>query len=818
MSPRTVRLILGVTLVVGLLFLGRWTAGLLADRWWASQVSPAAAAFVTDWTLVRVSLEAIGVVTACAWFVGHLLVVYRAIGSVQIHRQLGNLEIREAINTRVLEAISIAAGFLLGLVVGQGVGEWAPEIILALRAVPYGQADPLLGRDIGFYVTRLPFWRLLHGHLLLLVLLALAGVLALYVVIGAVAWRDRRPAINGHARAHLGLLSAMLALVILWGHLLEPSELVAGVGPPLHDGLFEYRTVTAQVLAGPALAAAVLSLVWVWRGQHTLMAAGWILVFASSLLGRHIVPALSAGGGPSPVEPAVRRRFDQLAYGMVGIRDSSFLRTDSTPAPPRPAGLWPPNLVPAATGDSGRTIALDRALLPAGRRLRPVWLVVRSQRDESATVRILADNQTEATGRPLLIQQDDTLALAGAHLQLALPARAVWPGPRDVVLDSAQGGVEVGTGLRRIALAWALQRGALLGGVSRDTRAFWYLDPVTRLTRLAPFAVWGTPVPRLVGGELVWLSDGYLASATFPASARVRWRGQDVGSLRAAFVGVVRAGSGATRIFLRHTADDVLGKAWRSVAEGLIEPASAIPPEIGRAVPYPLELLAAQSQVLEHDYWGIGRRPGGAESAASPGPRADAVWEPDSSGVQYVIPFVRPPERQVSAVLRARMVDGWETLRIVRLDSIVSLPEAATLDNRWARFPTFQQLRDSVERSGARLESSPVRYWLTPAGLGAYQTHFAIGQGQEPVLVWLSVALADRRGAGHDLDEAWQNLLGVSAPLVSAAERGVILQEARRHLMAAESALRRGDLEAFARAFEALRRTLRPETVPTERR
>jgi hypothetical protein len=164
------------------------------------------------------------------------------------------------------------------------------------------------------------------------------------------------------------------------------------------------------------------------------------------------------------------------------------------------------------------------------------------------------------------------------------------------------------------------------------------------------------------------------------------------------------------------------------------------------------------------------------------------------------------------------MVDGWETLWMVRLDSIVSLPEAATLDNRWARFPTFQQLRDSVERSGARLESSPVRYWLSGAGLGAYQTHFAISQGQQPALVWVSVGLADRRGAGHDLDEAWQNLLGVSAPLIAAAERGAILQEARRLLLAAEAALRRGDLEGFARAFDALRRTLRPEAEPAPRR
>ena len=90
--------------------------------------------------------------------------------------------------------------------------------------------------------------------------------------------------------------------------------------------------------------------------------------------------------------------------------------------------------------------------------------------------------------------------------------------------------------------------------------------------------------------------------------------------------------------------------------------------------------------------------------------------------------------------------------------------------------------------------------------LGAYQIHFARHDAAPPAVAWISLALGDRRGAGHDLEEAWQNYLGLSAPIISATERGTVLFEIRRHLVAADAALRRGDLEMFGRQWEAIKR------------
>ncbi|MBA3892294.1 MAG: hypothetical protein H0X69_01165, partial [Gemmatimonadales bacterium] len=75
MNRRGRRLIAAIAGVVALLFVGRWAAGLLADRRWAAQISPAAVDFLTDWHVLRLTLDLTGFLLASAWFIGHLLIV-----------------------------------------------------------------------------------------------------------------------------------------------------------------------------------------------------------------------------------------------------------------------------------------------------------------------------------------------------------------------------------------------------------------------------------------------------------------------------------------------------------------------------------------------------------------------------------------------------------------------------------------------------------------------------------------------------------------------------------------------------------------------
>ena len=803
MNPRIVRATVAVSVIVLLLFAGRWTSSFLAEGWWARQFSPEAAHFVGRWTLVSGLLELGGVLVACAWFIGHLLLVYRAIGSVQINRRLGNLEIQEALNLRSLAVFCIGGGLLLGLLAGRGVGDWTGTILLARSGLTYGELDPLLGRDFGFYLARLPLLERLQGLVLLLTVLALGGAVTLYALIGAIRWIDRSLAINSHARWHIGALAVLLGLVLAWGHSLEPYRLAGGSFGSVHDGLFGLRQLIAAGLTGTAIAAAVLSLWWAVRGGNLLFGSVWAILAAGLLLGHYVIPALVSPRTAASIPDDKRRHLDQLAYGMTAMRDSSLVHGDGPPAPPQPAALLTPTIVADVTaGDSSRVAALDRSSVVGERGPVPAWIVVRSRPPDVAGVLVVRDDRTLITGQVALLPG---LPEPPSALTIPLGPQAVWPRGRAIVVDTIPGGVEIGSGLRRLALAWALQSTAVLGPLPSNASAFWHLDPADRIAQLAPFATWGAPRPRIYDGELIWLLDGYLPLPLFPGASRLEWRGRRIGGLHATFLAIVEAQNNRVRIFLRHGAGEI-GKRWQSLSGGLVEPATAIPSDVVRSLAYPPELLEAQLRVLGQPHWGIGVLPGRSQSVGVSGAPQEASWKADTSGVAVTIPFLSSSQRLVSATVVAAVSDGWEVLRVLRIDSLLALPDPATLQGGWGRFPTFQQLRDSTEREGARLEAGPVRYWSDPSGLGAYQVQFARREGAPPALVWVSFAQGERRGAGHDLEEAWQNLLGLGAPLIGGSRHAVGLTEIRRLVARADSALRAGDFELFGRHWASIRR------------
>ncbi|MEO7136977.1 MAG: UPF0182 family protein [Gemmatimonadales bacterium] len=808
MSRRGQRLTAALAGLVALLFVGRWTAVLLADRWWAAELSPAAAEFLTDWHVLRLTLELAGCLIASAWFIGHLLLVYRAVGTVQIRRNVANLEFREALTPGTLLTVAVASGALFGLLVGVGASGWWREVSLAWQGVTYRIGDPLLGRDLGFYIAQLPVWHAVHGFLFLLILLALSGVVALYMLVGAIRWIERRPAINDHARAHIGWLLAALALTLAWGYLIEPYEVMAESVDLLDEPSWRTGQIVSPVLAGVALAAGAVSALWATRPRHTLALAGWIMLGSASLVGHWLLPSLLGGSAAPMVEPRTMEQLERIAYGLEGLRDTR-LEPISQPTPPAVPSLWNPEIVARLLpADSTRLLAIDPALLTRQGKRRPVWLVVRSNPGGRVVLWAIADNRVSRSGEPLFHRLSDTLSHLSPAALLELPADLLLPDAPDYRLRQGGGpGVPVGSWPRRLVLAWALQAGELLGAVPPGSRIDWHLSPQDRLVRLAPFADWSAPTARVINGQLIWLLDGYLASGTFPLTGRVTWRDRRVGSVRAAFLGTVNAETGATRVFLQPGAD-ALAETWAGLSHGVVEPGSAIPEVVLRAAPYPAELFRIQAQELEHTPWKAGSLGGGTGQSSAEPPRPQVGWAADTSGPRLVSTFESPGERRLSAVLIGSRDEGRTHLQLVRLDSTTTLPIKGVLANRWANFPSYDALNDSIGEDGGKLEAGPVRVDIGPGGPVAYQGHYAARPPGGMVLVWVSVAARDRLGAGRTLHEAWSNLLGTTVPAPPGTAQSGRLEEAKRWLEIADSALRIGDWSEFGRAWSTLRSVL----------
>jgi hypothetical protein len=802
------RLIAAIAGIVALLFIGRWAAGLLADRWWAAQISPAAVDFLTDWHILRLTLDLAGFLLASAWFIGHLLIVYRAVGSVQVRRNVANLEFREALTPGVLLTIAVGAGTLLGLLVGTGGAERWQQVALAWQGVSYGAADPLLQHDAGLYVAQLPAWRLAHGFSLLLVVLALGIVFGLYVLVGAVRWMEGRPAINDHARAHLGWLLTGFALTLVWGYFLEPYELVAGLGRPVDLATWNATTLASPLLVGVALATAGLSAAWALRPRHALAAAGWIVLSLASLVGHWMVPPALDGKGEPAAPAATVDRLNRMAYGLETLAEQRIAAGE--PAPPRAPSLWSAETIRhLAAIDSNEVLAVDPAVLTVRGARRPVWLAVRTAPNGRTSVTAIADDRVGRLGQPLFYASSDTQPRSDRVEYLDLGLDAFRPDAPVYRLEPPERkGVTVGGWPRRVMLAWALQAGGLLRRLPPESKVDWRLSPDERLRTLAPFARWGAAVPRIVNRSLVWIAEGYVAPRTFPLSVRLTWRGREIGALEAGFLATVDAFTGATRIYLRPGGNG-LAAAWAAAARGVVEPASAIPDAVQRAAPYPLELFRAQATYLERTAPQLGSLGGPASARRGEPPATDFGWSPDTAGPVRLAIYERATERRLGGVLAAGPPGTGEGIRLFRFDSAGALQSRATLENRWSHFATYDALSDSIGDDGGKLERGSVRIELGPGGPVAYQSHFARLPRGGMLLSWISIAAAgDRLGAGRTLREAWSNLQGASVPSIAGSAQATRLEEARRYLERADSALRTGQWAAFGQAWRGLREAL----------
>jgi uncharacterized membrane protein (UPF0182 family) len=790
-SRRRRGLLTGLAAAIVLLFAGRWVASYLADIWWAEQFSPAARSFVSSVRLLRLAIDGAAVLIAATWFIGHLTIVVRAVGSVQIPRHVANLEFREAVRHDFLLAGAIGTGLVLGLLIGLDASAHWPTVILAWQGVRSGVVEPLLGHDTGLYLTQLPLWRVLHEFVFALVVIATALAATLYGVIGAVRIARRRVAINDHARAHLGLLLAGLALTLAWGYALEPFELVASFEGAPTAGEFRRVSVTAPALTGVALMVSALSALWSFRPRHALAAAAWAILVAASVAGHHVAP-LVARGDIAPAAPdSVVRELESAAYDLAAVREDS-----------------PPVLLPAPLfdADAARQIfaaqeevaTIDAGSIVTGALQQPAWLVLTGTRDAPARLVAVAADRAGGAGGPLFYRPGDSLAYPSPYAAVTMSQGAVRPGaPRYFVGELAHG-VAVGAVPRRLALAWALQAGELLGPVPASLRIDWALSPGQRLASLAPFASWSSVRARIVDGSALWIADGYLTAQGHPLVEPATWRGGRAGFVHAAFLGVVDATTGATRIFLRDEADP-LAAAWAKISDGVVESSSAVAPLVAQAAGYPPELFAVQAEVL-------GTRPDGPGRPAVPrqgGRVVQAAW--DTSGTDVLlVPFHAGDGSQVTSLLSAT---GGAPPVLSPLDN--GLPAARALERRWARFATFAPIQDSILGAGAGLRASDVHYWTTPEGLGALQVHTAARPGARPAIVWVTVAAGRRLGAGRSFPEAWENLQGAMTAAPSGTTQGA-LSEARQWMRLADEALRRSDWAAFGRAFDALRGVLQP--------
>ncbi len=792
---------MGVIVVV--LFVGRWTAGFLAERWWAATISPAASRFVSNWQLLGLLLDAVAVLTASVWFALQALLVTRSVVSVQVAHRVGDLQLRELVPTRLLVGIAVAAGVLLGLIAGTGAHAWREPIVLAWQGVRYGVTDPLLGRDLGVYVAQLPAWDLAHRFAALLAVLALALCTTLYTAIGGVRRERLSVALHPDAQRHLGSLLSVVALVIAAGYLLAPLHIVLHASGAASPADVQLRIHLAQFMSGIAFATALLTAWWAFRGHDLLLVSTWAVLGLGALAEAVIVPATAGAADTPPARIAAARRVDAIAWGMHFAPEPAAADTV-----PGVTALWDGALFSRIIGSrDGLLEAATPTRLPVDGRAVPVWLVAAPPGDDPDRLDVLAipDGLSAPDGVIASLRPPDSSRSAPNAFSSVTHPRSRPTAPSWI---SAPDGVAAGGPIRRLLLAWARQApGMLQRAAGPDVD--WHLDPAERADAVLPMLWWTAPDIALIDARPTWIIQGMSVTPDFPLATHVVWQGNDVAGVVPAVIATVDAATGAVRFFVDPAADS-LGVAWAGVAAAVVEPSRDMPAAVRAALLYDASWFDAQTAVFSGPAWAA---PGRGAQAAVP-PLSAPVWTADQRAARQAV-FEDATGGGLEIVTGDRVHGMPQLRRDTTAPGDVVSSDRVPLMQSWLHSPVLTHLRDSAIAAGDTVLTGPIRWFSGSAGLAAWRPWFARAPHGGTALIWTATALDNRLGGAREPADAWHTVTTaapVAAPVAPAD--AAVVATARAWMERADSALHRGDMTAFGRAFEELRRTLEGTHAP----
>jgi hypothetical protein len=335
-SPSRARrwLLIGLGILFVLLLSLRGIATFWTDYLWFDSVG-----FAAVWqTLVfsRVVLVAVATTVAFVLMFVNLVLADRLAPALSLAAGSPDEELIERfqgwVSDRVLRFRLAVAGFF-GLLIGLGAGAWWEHWLLFRNRQDFGVVDPVFGRDVGFYVFDVPFYRDLFGWAFQFVLITTLVVAAMHYLNGGIQVTPGRQRVASGVKVHLSVLLAIMAVLKAVGYWLDRFDLLYSDRGAVFGAT--YTDVNAQLpalqfLFWISLFFAALLLVNIRLKGWTLplvALGGWLVV---SIIAGGLVPAAVQRFSVQPNEidrelPYVERNiaFTREAYGLdaVEVRD-----------------------------------------------------------------------------------------------------------------------------------------------------------------------------------------------------------------------------------------------------------------------------------------------------------------------------------------------------------------------------------------------------------------------------------------------------------------------------------------------------------------
>jgi uncharacterized membrane protein (UPF0182 family) len=284
--------------------------------------------------------------------------------------------------TWVLFGVSGALGLVAG---GAAAGQWR-QWLLMMHSTPFHTQDPQFHKDVSFYTFQLPCYRFLVGFGFAVVILSLAGAVAVHYLYGGLRLTSPGARATSAATGHLAVLLGLFVSLKAVSYWLDRYKLVVrSSGYRTAGDWTGLRYVDANaylpaktILFFIAVICALLFFVTPWRRSWSLPAIGFGLMVLSAILIGGLYPAIVQKFQVLPNEaakeaPYVQKNIDatRAAYGLTGAKVTSY------PGKPSAAATA------AAEGGGKGAPAAAQA---------PVGTALRADADASASVGVLDPN------------------------------------------------------------------------------------------------------------------------------------------------------------------------------------------------------------------------------------------------------------------------------------------------------------------------------------------------------------------------------------------------------------------------------------------
>lgn len=538
----------------------------------------------------------------------------------------------------------------------QAAANWE-ALILYTQATPFNINDPLFGRDVGFYIFKLPFINFLYTWAFAVLGLTLLLTAAAYLFYRGIQLTPEGPRLTLQARAHLLLLGALLLGLKAYGYRLDMYELLYSPRGVVYGA--SYTDVNAvlpalKILVALSLITALLCIAQIFRQTWRPVVLGLIALAVVNIIGVFVYPSILQRFRVVPNEivaetPYIERniKYTRLAYGLDKVEELEFPAEESLGIQDlrknditiKNVRLWDhrPLLVSYAQLQEIRTyykfvdVDIDRYQINGEYRqvmLSPrelsykhlpsrIWINEHLTYTHGYGVVLGPVNRVTKEGLPELFIRDIP-PVSTANLAVKRPeiyygevandyafvkTRAQeldYPfGDKNVYATyTGNGGVPIKSFFRKLVFSarFGTLKIALSNDITPESRIMYYRKIDERVKKVAPFLKYDRDPYMVISqdGNLYWIIDGYTASDRYPYSEPTRGVGNYI---RNSVKAVVDVYNGSIAFYLADPEDPLI-QAYSKAFPVLFKSMEEMPQDLRAHIRYPEGLFTVQANMF----------------------------------------------------------------------------------------------------------------------------------------------------------------------------------------------------------------------------